>query len=369
MQAPKCTNEVFRIFVGGLSYEVDNHLLKESFLRFSNLKKALVIRDQKTGQSKGYGFVTFSNRASFESALHTPVHIHGRLADCHPVLTKGALKDQEQRDISHKLFVGGISQSVTNEDLRRYFVQFGRIRESRILYDGKTGKSRGFGFVLFESWYDAENVLSISVHKIKKKQVEIKRFGKEKEEEFESANNNKSMTHHPKVVSGDQQAQGPSSHDPQFTTVAKPRRKKAQKAKQNSLESLSTISEKAISGKEAQDSHFSDIKPHLQSQNYPEEDSYADDLTYQRQLPLPSTSKPNFTLSGFFSYTQSFEPFNCPISFSRSNRLDPMGSCNLPLNPAWYCSFNPDGSSWTPSSMAQGRMRQSRPDPTGNYKY
>ena len=70
MQAPKSTNEVFRIFVGGLSFDVDNHLLKESFQNFGNLKKALVIRDQRTGQSKGYGFVKFKDGSEVTKALN-----------------------------------------------------------------------------------------------------------------------------------------------------------------------------------------------------------------------------------------------------------------------------------------------------------
>lgn len=169
----------YRIFVGGLSYEVDNHRLKESFQGFGNLKKTLIIRDQHTGQSRGYGFVTFATKDSFQAALKYPIYINSRKADCHPVLTKGALKEQENKDYVNKVFVGGVSQTTVAEDLRKYFVKFGRIRESRILYDGKSAKSRGFGFILFEDSYSVDKVFSIPEHKIKSKIVEVKRFGKD----------------------------------------------------------------------------------------------------------------------------------------------------------------------------------------------
>lgn len=175
------TNEYFRIFVGGLSFEVDNNRLRDAFSHFNNLKKALVIRDQRSGQSRGYGFVTFSCKKSFQTALSTPVVILGRRADCHPVLTKGALKEQEQRDMANKVFVGGISQNTLAEDLKRYFARFGPLLETRILYDGKTGKSRGFGFVLYRSANSVDALFAIPEHKIKGKIVEIKKFSKDKD--------------------------------------------------------------------------------------------------------------------------------------------------------------------------------------------
>lgn len=177
--------EYYRIFVGGLSYEVDNNKLKDTFTSFGNLKKALVIRDQRTGQSKGYGFVAFSDLASFQSAMDTDIFINGRKADCHQVLTKGALKELEQRDFSNKIFVGGISQSTQNSDLQKYFSKFGAIKESRILYDGKSGKSRGFAFVLFQNTGALNKVLEINEHKLKGKVIEVKRFSKDRAKEFE----------------------------------------------------------------------------------------------------------------------------------------------------------------------------------------
>lgn len=366
MQAAKTTNEVYRIFVGGLSFEVDNHLLKESFQRFGGLKKALVIRDQRSGQSKGYGFVTFTGRGSFEAALRSPVFVLGRLADCHPVLTKGALKDQEQRDFSNKIFVGGVSQSVTAEDLRRYFSQFGKIKDARILYDGRTGKSRGFGFVLLERVADVDSVLAVEIHKIKKKPVEVKRFNKENETEINNAQ--MSNNFHNKQTEGEYPILPDTSTHPENKRQIKPQRKKAQKTKQNSFETMSTISEKEYPFND-ESQKFNNVQHEMSNNHDQEMEECQDQEPISQRVQFPTESKPNFTLSGFFSYKQSFDPFSTSSPFSRDNTFGPRSGFGLPLGSSSYCHFNPIGPAWTPSLAMQARPRQSRPVPIGNYNY
>ena len=52
------------------------------------------------------------------------------------------------------MFVGGISQDTDEEHLRQYFSKYGHIENASVMTDRETGKSRGFGFVIFED-YDA----------------------------------------------------------------------------------------------------------------------------------------------------------------------------------------------------------------------
>ena len=47
-----------RIFVGGLKFASQDAVLSEYFKQFGKIKEAVVIRDRKTGLSKGYGFVS-----------------------------------------------------------------------------------------------------------------------------------------------------------------------------------------------------------------------------------------------------------------------------------------------------------------------
>ncbi|MBN1433899.1 RNA-binding protein [Candidatus Fermentibacterales bacterium] len=57
--------------------------------------------------------------------------------------------------MTNKLFVGGLSWGTTDESLREAFSEFGEIREARVIKDRNSGRSRGFGFVTFETKEDA----------------------------------------------------------------------------------------------------------------------------------------------------------------------------------------------------------------------
>ncbi|KAF7815345.1 glycine-rich RNA-binding protein 4, mitochondrial-like [Senna tora] len=52
---------------------------------------------------------------------------------------------------SNKLFVGGLSWSVDEKSLKDAFSSFGDVTEVRIVYDKDSGRSRGFGFVIFSN--------------------------------------------------------------------------------------------------------------------------------------------------------------------------------------------------------------------------
>lgn len=50
-----------------------------------------------------------------------------------------------------KLFVGGLPFSTTDDELNEAFSQFGTVSSAKVITDRETGRSRGFGFVEFES--------------------------------------------------------------------------------------------------------------------------------------------------------------------------------------------------------------------------
>jgi len=45
------------------------------------------------------------------------------------------------------IYVGNISYSTSEEDLRESFGQFGEVTSAKIITDRETGRSKGFGFV------------------------------------------------------------------------------------------------------------------------------------------------------------------------------------------------------------------------------
>ncbi|KAJ1406605.1 RNA-binding domain superfamily [Sesbania bispinosa] len=58
-----------KLFIGGLSYGVDDQSLRDAFASFGDVVEARVITDRDTGRSRGFGFVNFSTDESASSAL------------------------------------------------------------------------------------------------------------------------------------------------------------------------------------------------------------------------------------------------------------------------------------------------------------
>lgn len=59
----------FRIFCGDLGNEVNDDILARAFSRFPSFLKAKVIRDKRTGKTKGYGFVSFKDPSDYVRAM------------------------------------------------------------------------------------------------------------------------------------------------------------------------------------------------------------------------------------------------------------------------------------------------------------
>ena len=74
-----------------------------------------------------------------------------------------------------KIFVGGLPSTVTEEDFRSYFGQFGAITDVVVMYDHTTQRPRGFGFITYDSEEAVENAVQKSFHELHEKTVEVKR--------------------------------------------------------------------------------------------------------------------------------------------------------------------------------------------------
>jgi RNA-binding protein Musashi len=77
---------------------------------------------------------------------------------------------------SRKIFVGGLHPALKEVEMRAYFEQFGEVEQCVIMHDKPTGKSRGFGFVIFVRETSADQVMYYkNKHNIMGKWVDCKR--------------------------------------------------------------------------------------------------------------------------------------------------------------------------------------------------
>lgn len=59
-----------------------------------------------------------------------------------------------------KLYVGNLSYSTTEDDLRELFAQAGTVKSATVITDRDSGRSKGFGFVEMETQAEAEKAIS-----------------------------------------------------------------------------------------------------------------------------------------------------------------------------------------------------------------
>ncbi len=71
-----------KLYVGNLTYQVNETDLEQLFSQFGTVQSAQVIQDRETGRSKGFGFVEMGSDAEAQAAiqgLHEQEHEGRRL--------------------------------------------------------------------------------------------------------------------------------------------------------------------------------------------------------------------------------------------------------------------------------------------------
>lgn len=131
-----------------------------------------ILRPRRAQRSRGFGFITFQEASSVDKVLAVPVHtLDGKRIDPKHATPKSAPRPAKTK----KIFVGGVGQDTSAEEVRSYFSQFGLVEDAVMLMDQQTKRHRGFGFVTFHSEEAVERVCDIHFHTIKNKKVECKR--------------------------------------------------------------------------------------------------------------------------------------------------------------------------------------------------
>ena len=83
-----------KLYVGNLSWNTDEHGLRSAFEAYGNVEDVRIITDRDTGRSRGFGFVTFSNRDDAQNAIGA---LDGQELDGRPLKVNEALERQPRR--------------------------------------------------------------------------------------------------------------------------------------------------------------------------------------------------------------------------------------------------------------------------------
>lgn len=166
------------LYVGGLDPRVTEDVLKQIFETTGHVVSVKIIPDKNVSpsiasewlhtqnvqyQSKGlnYGFVEYDDPGAAERAMTT---LNGRRVHQSEIRVNWAYQsnNMNKEDTSNHfhIFVGDLSNEVNDEVLLQAFSAFGSVSEARVMWDMKTGRSRGYGFVAFRERPDADKALN-----------------------------------------------------------------------------------------------------------------------------------------------------------------------------------------------------------------
>nr|XP_027093066.1 RNA-binding protein 1-like [Coffea arabica] len=183
-----------KLFVGGVSWEATEDVLREHFAKYGTVLSSVIAKDRLTGTSRGFAFVSFSDAAAVDLALQDSHEIRGRTVEVKKAIPRGEQhqsKQPQSRGLGRnnrtdgsrsdnqfrtkKIFVGGLSANLTEEEFKSYFEKFGRITDVVVMHDNVTHRPRGFGFITFASEDAVEEVVQNNFHHLNDKLVEVKR--------------------------------------------------------------------------------------------------------------------------------------------------------------------------------------------------
>ncbi|KAK2501147.1 hypothetical protein MC885_012197, partial [Smutsia gigantea] len=75
------------IFVGGIDVKMDETEIRSFFARYGSVKEVKIITD-RTGVSKGYGFVSFYNDVDVQKIVESQINFHGKKLKLGPAIRK-----------------------------------------------------------------------------------------------------------------------------------------------------------------------------------------------------------------------------------------------------------------------------------------
>ncbi|TGZ54321.1 RNA-binding protein squid-like isoform X1 [Temnothorax curvispinosus] len=156
-----------KLFVGGLSRSTTDKDLRDHFGKFGEIESISVKVDPHTGISRGFAFMVFTNPKTIDKLLASGEHyINKRKVDP---------KRVSKKPQHGKIFVGGLTPDITDDDIKNYFGQYGTIVELQAPFDKVKNQRKGFCFITFDSKEVVYKLLKTPKQTINGKEVDVKK--------------------------------------------------------------------------------------------------------------------------------------------------------------------------------------------------
>ncbi|KAF8379929.1 hypothetical protein HHK36_027394 [Tetracentron sinense] len=133
------------IFIGGIPRDVTEEDLRDLCEPIGEASEIKLMKDKDTGESKGYAFVTFKMKEFAQKAIE----------EFHNKEFKGRMLRCSLSQAKHKLFMGNIPKSWTEEELRKVVEENGPGLENIELLKDPQNPTRNSGFAFIEYYNSA----------------------------------------------------------------------------------------------------------------------------------------------------------------------------------------------------------------------
>ncbi|XP_028777640.1 LOW QUALITY PROTEIN: 33 kDa ribonucleoprotein, chloroplastic [Neltuma alba] len=167
------SNEAGRLYVGNLPFSMTSSQLSEIFQEVGNVVSVEIVYDRVTDRSRGFAFVTMGSAEDAKEAIRMfdGSQVGGRTVKVNfPEVPRGGerlVMGPKVRnnyrgfvDSPHKIYAGNLGWGLTSQGLRDAFAGQPGFLSAKVIYERDTGRSRGFGFVSFETAEDVEAALN-----------------------------------------------------------------------------------------------------------------------------------------------------------------------------------------------------------------
>ncbi|KYM97532.1 PREDICTED: RNA-binding protein squid-like isoform X1 [Cyphomyrmex costatus] len=156
-----------KLFIGGLSRNTTDKELRDHFGKFGEIESITVKVDPHTGISRGFAFMVFTNPKTIDKLLASGEHyVNKRKVDP---------KRVSKKPQHGKIFVGGLTPEISDDDIKNYFSQYGTIVELQAPFDKVKNQRKGFCFITFDSKEVVYKLLKTPKQTINGKEVDVKK--------------------------------------------------------------------------------------------------------------------------------------------------------------------------------------------------
>jgi len=164
------------VFVGGISWNLDNEWLKDEVLKGLDVTEGVNgvrIARNPMGKSKGFAFIELASAELAQKLTELSLEIDGREPEFRLSSSRAGQPPREPREPrearerpssprnppSNTVWAGNVAWSVTEADLEAEFAQFGSIKRVSLPLDSESGRSRGIAYIEFEAQAAAQKAV------------------------------------------------------------------------------------------------------------------------------------------------------------------------------------------------------------------